>query len=298
MIHSVTSHSEYEPLRGPIAVTGATGVLGRAFLRLASKRGAGPLRALVRPATPPPPGVEVIPGDLGSTTALEQLVAGTSAVVHLAAAMGGVSDADLHRVNAEGTERLVEIASAAGVPRFVFTSSVAASRPEHGPYSRSKLEAEQRVLSSDLKTTVLRLPVLFGPGSQVESVIFGLARYSPLLPVIRGGLLRPLHVDDAAAACLAAVHRPEATGLFSLAGPDALSFAQFATKLARSRGMRRRGVPLPAKLFLMAAWGLQFAGQSGIRAESIRAAAAGTPMGDGDLASLGWRPQPLADWLG
>lgn len=294
---SFANHSKHAKHSGPIALTGATGLLGGAVLRLASERGLGPIRALVRPGSPHPDGLEVIEGDLASTSALAELVSGASAVVHLAAAMGAVSAADLRLVNVEGTRHLLAAASAAGVPRFVFTSSVAASRPEHGPYSCSKLDAEQLVLDATGKTAVLRLPVLFGPGSQVETAVLGLARHLPLIPVIRGGLLRPLHIDDAAAACLAAVSHPEATGLFSLAGPDALPFPQFATRLARGRGLRRRGVGLPAGLFLLAARALEFAGQPGVGVESVRAAAAGTPRSAGDLAALGWSPRPLSDWL-
>lgn len=276
-------------MTAPVAVTGATGLLGRAVLRL---RPDG-FRALVRPGTEPPPGVEVVRGHLLDRDALAELVSGCSAVLHLAAAMGSAPAAELHDVNVNGTRRLLEAAEQAGVPRFVFTSSVAASRPEMGPYSQSKALAEERVGEADLEGVVLRLPVLYGPGSQVEAAVLGLGRRLPFVPVIGGEALRPVHVDDAAAACLAALDRPDLGGVYTLAGADAVGFADFASRLLTARGFHRRAVGLPPGLFVLAAAGLELLGRRGVTVESVRAAAAGTPPPSANLSQLGWVPRTL-----
>lgn len=268
-----------------VAITGATGLLGRAVLRRCER----PVRALVRRGTEPPQGVEVIRGDLSDPAALRALVEGAGPVLHLAAAMGSQGDATLRDVNVEGTRRLLVAAEG---HRVVFTSSVAARDPELGAYSRSKADAEDLVLAAG--GIVLRIPVLYGPGSQVESTVLGLGRRLPLLPVVAGRPIRPLHVDDAAAACLAALDGGE--GRYTLAGPQTLSFPAFAGLLLRSSGLGARVLPMPRPLMVGAAAVLErLLPSSPIGVESMRAAASGTPAPDPRAgADLGFAPRSLA----
>src|SRR5919199_125060 len=111
-------------LRGrTVAVTGATGNLGTALLRrladpaLGIAQGRGLARRLP-PGTPPYDGVEWHLADLGTAASEEPLarfVDGADAVVHLAwAIQPGRSAGLLHRVNVEGTRRVVRAAAAAG----------------------------------------------------------------------------------------------------------------------------------------------------------------------------------------
>ena len=75
-----------------VAVTGATGFLGRAVLSALQTRDLH-VRALVRTASAAPDGVEVIRGDLSDRPALDALVQGADAVIHLAALMGAGTSA-------------------------------------------------------------------------------------------------------------------------------------------------------------------------------------------------------------
>jgi nucleoside-diphosphate-sugar epimerase len=119
-----------------IALTGATGFLGRYIVRQLDADGHA-LRAWYR--TPPGPhapharaGIEWLPGDLADPTAAAPLVAGCDAVVHAAldrpgAGFRGAEGDTLRFVerNVVGTLRLIEAARAAGVGRFVFISTCA-----------------------------------------------------------------------------------------------------------------------------------------------------------------------------
>ena len=275
-------------MTGRLAITGVTGLLGGAVLRA----GPGPLRALVREGSRAPDGLEVVRGDLADMEALAALVDGADAVLHLAAAMGSASDGAMFDVNVAGTRRLLQ---AAGGRRVVFTSSVAARDPELGAYARSKAAAEELVLAAG--GVVLRLPVLYGPGTQVEGAVLKLGAVLPLVPVVRGADIRPLHLDDAAAVCLAALRA--GPGRYTLAGPEALSFPAFATRLLRASGRRSRGLPLPRRPMMLAAAVLgRLVPGFPVSLESLRAATAGTPPSDPQAAAdLGFRPRGLAAGL-
>ncbi len=275
-------------MTGLLAITGATGLLGGAVLRVR----VGPVRALVRPGSTAPDGVDVVTGDLSDEAALAQLVDGADAVLHLATAMGSDGDDAMFDVNVGGTGRLL---AAAGGRRVVFTSSVAARDPSLGAYARSKAEAEELVLAAG--GVVVRLPVLYGPGTQVEKAVLGLGGVLPLVPAIRGAAIRPLHLEDAAAVCLSAVEAGE--GSYSLAGPEALSFPAFASRLLKASGRRSRAVPLPSRpLVVVAAVLGRLVPGFPVSVESLRAAASGTPPSDHRAASeLSFAPRGLVAGL-
>ncbi|MEM1082073.1 MAG: NAD-dependent epimerase/dehydratase family protein [Pseudomonadota bacterium] len=191
-----------------IALTGATGFVGRVVLqRLRSQFKLDHVRVLVRNSAErslasPFDQVEVIDGDLSDADALRRLVDGCDAVVHLAAAIAGNAVEDFDRVNVEGTQRLIEALSER-TPRahLIKISSLAAREPALSWYSASKARAEQCVLKSGLRYSILRPPAVYGPGDPA------LADFWRFLA--RGWLLRLgpdaarfslLHVEDLAEA--------------------------------------------------------------------------------------------------
>jgi nucleoside-diphosphate-sugar epimerase len=120
-----------------IAVTGATGFIGRYLIRLLAGEGHR-LRCWHRPSSDRTgledlSAVEWIEGGLGDPGAAEPLVRGMDAVVHAALQWQGGSfrssgHDDLEpflQANLMGTLRLFQTARAAGVPRFVFISTCA-----------------------------------------------------------------------------------------------------------------------------------------------------------------------------
>src|SRR5687767_14080461 len=169
-----------------VAVTGASGNLGTALLRRLSHpdSGVAEVRGLASrrpPHTPPYDGVRWHLADLGEPAAeaeVAEFVDGADAVVHLAWALQpGRRPDDLHRVNVDGTRRVVAAAAAAQVAHVVHMSSLGAYAPgalgqrvtEDWPttgipsaqYSRDKCDAETVVREiaarhGDLTLTVVR----------------------------------------------------------------------------------------------------------------------------------------------
>lgn len=113
-----------------VFVTGATGFVGSHVAREVAARGAD-LRLLVRPtsnlANLEGLAAETVTGDLLQPESLRTAVRGCDAVMHVAADYRlWVRDPDsMYRANVEGTRALLRIAREEGVPRCVYTSSVA-----------------------------------------------------------------------------------------------------------------------------------------------------------------------------
>lgn len=164
-----------------VLVTGAAGLIGSgiaAFLRRDHEVIGTDLRA--------GPEVAVI-ADIGDAERLKPALAGTNAVVHVAALhaphVGRASDADFRRTNVEATARLLDLARGEGATRFVFTSSTSvyghALEPADGRaawidetveprprdiYDATKIEAEALVRAAGtpgFRTATLRMSRCF-----------------------------------------------------------------------------------------------------------------------------------------
>jgi UDP-glucose 4-epimerase len=164
-----------------ILVTGATGKVGSRLAKRLAARG-DQVRALVRDrkraAELLGERIELVEGDLLEPSSLPAAVRGVDAVVHCAAFFRGSTAEQAHAVNDLGTQHLARAARAAGVKRFVFTSTGLVYGPNGGRLSResdacapiaaypvSKLAAEKFLFSIEgLDVRVLRLPFVYGDG--------------------------------------------------------------------------------------------------------------------------------------
>lgn len=244
-------------MTAPVAVTGATGFVGQELIAqlLAAGR---PVRALVhhRPLALRHPALETVAGGLDDAAALGRLIAGSGAVVHVAGRVRGRSAADFLPVNADGVARLARLArDAAGTPRMILISSLAARAPELSPYAASKRAGEARLaeIAADgvLSQAVLRPPAIYGPGDRELLPLFALmSRGVTLLPGVAGARVSLLHVGDLARAVVKLLDSG-ATGTYELHDGHrrGYSWDEIATIVEGVAG-RRRGwrVPVPAGL--------------------------------------------------
>lgn len=237
-----------------IAVTGATGFVGRHVTALLTHRGHR-VRVLVRrPArlrALQGLSVEAVPGDLQHDgKALAALVLAADAIVHLVGIIVERSGATFENVHVEGTGRLLSATRDAGVRRFVHMSALGArDQPGATPYHRTKSRAEELVRASGLSHAIFRPSIISGPESAPIRTLVQLHRWSPVVPVFGDGgyPTQPVWIGDVALAIALAAERASLTGVWELGGPDVLSYADFVRAIGRAAGHPRPllHVPLP-----------------------------------------------------
>jgi UDP-glucose 4-epimerase len=242
-----------------IAVTGASGFVGRALVPVLEARGHD-VALLGREAT----------GDIARFSGWARALAGMDAVVHLAAlAHGrGAGEAQIRAINVDAAVALGRAAAAAGA-RMVFLSSVkalgeeTAGRPfdEASPlapqdaYGRAKADAERALRALEgLGLTILRPPLLYGPGVKANflSLMRAVARGWPLpLASVRNArsLVYVGNLVDAIARCLEA--GTEARTYLVCDGP-AISTPDLCRALGRALGAPARLFPFPPALLELA----------------------------------------------
>ena len=245
-------------MRGPtgtVAVTGATGFVGRAALERLLSAG-HEVRALARTPQAPRPGVKWIEGALDRPDSLAWLVEDADVVLHIAGVVNAPDAAGFHAANVAGTGHLVDAAKAAGVNRFVHVSSLAAREPGLSDYGDSKFRGEKIVATSLMDWTIVRPPAVYGPGDMEMFEMFRLARQG-IVPVPAKGRFSVIHVDDLARLLVALLpsHEELTAGLFE---PDdgrdeGWAHRDFARALGAAFGKRPLVLPMPARIMALAA---------------------------------------------
>ena len=251
-----------DPANRSVAVTGASGFIGRAVVRRLSRSGIR-VRALCRRPEPSlgQGGVDVVLGALEDPAGLERLLDGTEAVVHAAGAVRARSRRQFDAVNRAGTAGLLAaLASVTRPQRLILLSSLAAREPALSAYARSKLMAEQEVAlcRSRLRDLcILRPPAVYGPGDRGTLAIFRqLARRFLLIPAPPDARFSLLFVEDLAELVERLLQAPRWDGVTlepDDGRPGGYRWHDLAAIAGRSLGRPVRTWSLPGPLVGMAA---------------------------------------------
>jgi uncharacterized protein YbjT (DUF2867 family) len=174
-------------------------------------------------------------------------------------AEGGAQTFDA--VQGKGAETIAQTVSAAGA-RMVHISAIGADENSASGYARAKAAGEAAVRATIPSAVILRPSVVFGPEDQFTNRFAALARISPALPLIGGGLTRmqPVYVGDVAAAVADAVDGKAKSGAtYELGGPEVLTMREIMQIILQTTDRNRMLVSLPFGLARLQAAFLQFA---------------------------------------
>lgn len=230
-----------------VAVTGASGFIGRRLVPELARRGfrvrvllrRDPLVAEWRSLRP-----EVVAGTLDDRAALSNLVEGADAIVHVAGLIKAATRREFLVVNRDGAARLAEVARAeAPGAHFLLLSSLAAREPALSDYAASKRAGEEAVIAAlGSRSTVLRPPVVYGPGDR-ESLRFFQAARGRVVPVAGPPEARAalIHVQDLVRLVAALLAMSPAGALMTAADarPAGYRWDEVMTAAARAVGNER-----------------------------------------------------------
>ncbi len=259
-----------------VLVTGASGFVGSAVTRALLARGEA-VRVLVRPASDRANvaglAVETAIGDLRRPDSLTAALDGCRVLYHVAAdyRLWAPRPDELYETNVAGTQNLIRAATAAGVERIVYTSSVAtlgnnADRtPANeatpvglgdmiGHYKRSKFLAEQAVLrlvADGAPVVIVNPSTPVGPrdikptptGRMIVEAAAG------RMPAYVDTGLNLVHVDDVATGHLLACQHGVIGERYVLGGQD-MTLAEILRAIAAIAGRRPPAIRLPHNLIL------------------------------------------------
>jgi uncharacterized protein YbjT (DUF2867 family) len=282
-----------------IVITGANSAVGQAILRCGPNHevATNTFVAAVRSAR----AAEQIRSNAGNADgvvrisyddprSLDAAFQGAFAVIHLAGILIETPDSNYEQANVASTRAMVEAAKRGGVQKIVLVSATGADEASRNRYYRTKGQAEVLVRASGLNYTVLRAPLLLGPGTAGGAALGRHVSHSRA-KLIGGGrnLLQPLCVDDLARAAVAATNLAVANNLvLDLVGPVSLPERELVERAARLLGRQVRIGSIPKYWFSLVLAIRQRIGKPGFSRDAL----------DVITSDTGLNPQPAASALG
>jgi dihydroflavonol-4-reductase len=259
-----------------IFVTGANGFIGRRVVGVLRERGDEVVAMVRDPAAATAlaeGGVRLVAGDLSSGAALSDAMAGADAVIHLAGVYRvGIQSSErpaMYEANVAVTERVLDAAIAAGIPRSVYVSTVNVFGDTHGGIPdetfrrdlaegfisyydetkyRAHVAAEARI-GDGAPILIIQPGTVYGPGdhsavgAQLKAAFDGTARYTAFADMG----VSPTHVDDIAAGIIAALDRGRLGEAYILTAVN-LRLREAMDVCARAAGRRLPRLSIPTSI--------------------------------------------------
>jgi dihydroflavonol-4-reductase len=263
-------------------------------------------------------------GDIWDNDTLREAMRGVDDVYYCVVdTRGWLRDpAPLFRTNVDGTRNVLDVAKAADLRKFVFTSSYVTVGRRRGhraseddlivdrgltPYVRSRVQAENIVLQyareHGLPAVAMCVSTTYGSGDwgrTPHGAIIAGAAFAKL-PFVMGGIeLEAVGVDDAARAMILAAGRGR-VGQRYLISEKMISNAEVVRIAAVAAGVPppTKSIPLPVSYALATAGSIKAklrGTDERLSLDSLRLMRAEAPLDHSKaIRELGWEPRPVED---
>jgi NADH dehydrogenase len=240
--------------REAVCITGGTGFVGRHIARELCSRGLK-VRCLVRQTSDLTPlaglDIETCPGDVTDMASLEKTLQDVGTVVHLVAIIRETKGATFEMINLGGTKNLLHAAKGTGVKKIIYMSNLGAGPDRRFPLLYTKWQAEEEVRNSGIDFVILRPSVIFGRGDGFISVLAGIIKRTPIVPIVGSGNARfqLISIEDVAA-CVAQsiVEQRIGNQVVTVGGPEHLTYEEIVDLIIERLKLRRRKAHIPVPL--------------------------------------------------
>jgi uncharacterized protein YbjT (DUF2867 family) len=237
-----------------VTVFGGSGFIGRHIVGSLAKRGYRVRVACRRPDLAGhaffgvPGQIALVQANLRFPASVAAACEGAYAVVNATGTDVSSGNQTFDAVVSFGTETMAKAARAAKAELFLMISGLGAGTVPASAACVAKGQAETAAAKAFPGTIVLRPSVVFGSSDRFFNKIAGMARFSPVVPLIGGGATpcQPVFVGDIAEAVARLIDEGQASGkTYELGGPEVASMKDI-TKFTLDTVYRKRlMLPLP-----------------------------------------------------
>jgi dihydroflavonol-4-reductase len=221
--------------------------------------------------------VEIVTGDITDVGALAVGMKDADVVFHLASALGSslIDRREFLRINAAGTEAVLEAARRARVPRVVhFSSAGVFGSVKDGDvadegyparpiltYDHAKLAGEQaalRAAGEGMDIIILRPGWAYGPGDRRTFKLIRMVVSGPRVMATKAAARQtPVYIGDLVKGAALAAARGRKGEVYHLAGAEILTAGGIVRAIASAAGRRPPRVRIPGWLAQTAAYVLE-----------------------------------------
>ena len=192
------------------------------------------------------PGARVVPLDLMAPASFPAALEGVDCVYYLAHSMGGGGAGFVDR-DRRAARTFAAAALRAGVRRIVYLGGLGDDYAGLSKHLASRHEVGRELARSGVPVIEFRAAIIIGSGSASFEILRHLTERLPVMITPRWVATRcqPIAIRDVLDYLVAALDRPDVTGIVEIGGPDILSYGQMMLRYAKLRGLRRLMIPVP-----------------------------------------------------
>ncbi len=240
-----------------VTVFGGSGFIGRTIVSSLAKRGYRVRVACRRPDLAGhvffgvPGQIALVQANLRFPASVAAACDGAYAVINATGTDVSSGNQTFDAVVAFGTENMAKAARAAKASVFLTLSGLGAGQVPASAAAVAKGQSEVAAAKAFPGAIIVRPSVVFGSGDRFFNKIAGMARFSPVLPLIGGGQVpvQPVFVGDVAEAVARLIDAGLASGkTYELGGPEVASLKDLTQFTLETVYRKRLLLPLP--------WGL------------------------------------------
>jgi uncharacterized protein YbjT (DUF2867 family) len=202
------------------------------------------------------PTARIVHADVHDEATLAQLMVGQDAVISLVGLLKG----NFQRAHTELPGKIARAAKAAGVPRLLHISALAAATDAPSQYLRSKAAGETALKAAYPDATIFQPSVIFGQGDAFLTLFAGLLKLAPIVPLAcADARFQPVWIEDVVAALIASLDHPESRGqTYPLCGPREYTLQQLVAYTGQVSGHPRPIIGLPFAFSILQAFLMEF----------------------------------------
>ena len=237
-----------------VTVFGGSGFVGRHVVRALARRGYQVRVACRRPDLAghlQPLGnvgqIQAVQANLRVRWSVDRAVQDADHVINLVGILFESGRQRFGAVQDFGARAVAEAARSVGAG-LTHGSALGADAGSQSDYARSKAMGEAAVLETVPDAVIYRPSIIFGPEDGFFNRFANMARFSPVLPLIGGGLTKfqPVFVGDVAEAIACSVDgKVEGGGIYELGGPQVLTFRQCLEEMLEIIDRKRILISVP-----------------------------------------------------
>ncbi len=284
-----------------ITIFGGSGFIGRTIVQKLAKAGHRVRVAVRKPNNAlflKPLGsvgqIQIVQANVRHEGSVAAAVQDADTVINLVGVLYESGHQSFSEIHIDGAAHIAKAAKLAGVTTLIHMSALGADSSSSSKYAQSKALGEAAVRDAFPEATIIRPSIAFGPGDNFFNRFAGLARLSPVLPVIGGdSRFQPVYVGDIADAVAAIVEvGSDAEGqTYELGGPNTYTMKDLLAFVIAETGLKRALIPLPFGLAKFKAAFLQILPSPLLTVDQVRLLAHDNVVtGNKTLATLGIIP--------
>lgn len=231
-----------------IAITGASGFIGKSFVNYFSSKGWN-VKALQRQ-----PGIAKstinyfayeLPGNFD-----KKALDGVDVLIHCAVQHYNPANKNADAINREGAQKLINICKETGT-KIIFLSTLSAHEKATSHYGKNKLELES--LFDSKKDLVLKLGLVVGDTGGLFNTIFESIKKTPIVPLVDGGNqpMQTIAIDDLCKVIESGIEN-KISGNYKIAEPNSFPMKDLYSVIAQQIGKTPKFIPVPSFVLLTA----------------------------------------------